>query len=88
MHVYETKPHVAHSADEMFALVAKVEDYPKFLPLCEDIKVTHREQRGGKEVLIAGQERLVAGSDGMFRPNDPLTREEMAVMVAQAMEVR
>jgi coenzyme Q-binding protein COQ10 len=53
MHVYETKHHVAHSADEMFALVAKVEDYPKFLPLCEDIKVKHREQRGGKEVLIA-----------------------------------
>ena len=53
MHVYETKHHVAHSADEMFALVARVEDYPKFLPLCEDIKVKHREQRGGKEVLIA-----------------------------------
>ena len=53
MHVYETTHKVAHSADEMFALVAKVEDYPKFLPLCEALKVTHREQRGGKEVLIA-----------------------------------
>ena len=53
MHVYETKHHVAHSADEMFALVARVEDYPKFLPLCDNLKVTQREQRGGKEVLIA-----------------------------------
>jgi coenzyme Q-binding protein COQ10 len=53
MHVYETKHIVAHSADEMFALVARVEDYPKFLPLCEDLKVKHREQRNGKEVLIA-----------------------------------
>lgn len=53
MHVYETKHIVAHSADEMFALVARVEDYPIFLPLCEDLKVTHREQRNGNEVLIA-----------------------------------
>jgi coenzyme Q-binding protein COQ10 len=53
MHVYETTHHVAHSADEMFALVAKVEDYPKFLPLCEELTVKHREERNGKVVLIA-----------------------------------
>jgi coenzyme Q-binding protein COQ10 len=53
MHVYETTHRVAHSADQMFALVARVEDYPKFLPLCEDLKLKHREQREGKEVLIA-----------------------------------
>ncbi|MEX1061288.1 MAG: type II toxin-antitoxin system RatA family toxin [Methyloceanibacter sp.] len=53
MHVYETTHSVAHSAEEMFALVARVEDYPKFLPLCEELKVKHRERRDGKEVLIA-----------------------------------
>ena len=53
MHVYETTHPVAHSADEMFALVARVEDYPKFLPLCEGIEVTRREERDGKEVLVA-----------------------------------
>jgi len=53
MHVYETTHPVAHSAEEMFALVARVEDYPKFLPLCEGLNVKHREQRDGKEVLIA-----------------------------------
>jgi coenzyme Q-binding protein COQ10 len=53
MHVYETKHPVAHSADQMFALVARVEDYPKFLPLCEEITVKSREQREGSEVLIA-----------------------------------
>jgi coenzyme Q-binding protein COQ10 len=37
----------------MFALVARVEDYPKFLPLCEELTVTRREQVEGKEVLIA-----------------------------------
>jgi coenzyme Q-binding protein COQ10 len=53
MHVYETTHPVAHSADAMFALVANVEDYPKFLPLCEDLKVTRREEREGRDVLVA-----------------------------------
>lgn len=53
MHVYETTHKVAHSADEMFVLVAQVEDYPKFLPLCEALKVKHRERRNGSETLIA-----------------------------------
>jgi coenzyme Q-binding protein COQ10 len=54
MHVYETTHPVAHSADEMFALVANVEDYPKFLPLCEALKVTRREQEvDGTELLVA-----------------------------------
>jgi coenzyme Q-binding protein COQ10 len=53
MHVYETKHPVAHSADDMFALVARVEDYPKFLPLCEQLTVKRREQIEGKEVLVA-----------------------------------
>jgi coenzyme Q-binding protein COQ10 len=53
MHVFEIKHPVAHSADDMFKLVADVESYPKFLPLCEELKLKRRERRGGKEVLIA-----------------------------------
>ena len=53
MHVYEIKHPVAHSADDMFRLVADVERYPKFLPLCEALKLKRRENRDGKEVLIA-----------------------------------
>ena len=53
MHVYETKHVIAHSADDMFALVADVESYPKFLPLCEALKLERRAQREGKEVLTA-----------------------------------
>ena len=53
MHVYEIKHPVAHSADDMFRLVAAVESYPKFLPLCEALKLKRRERRDGKEVLIA-----------------------------------
>jgi len=53
MHLYETKHVIAHTADDMFALVADVERYPKFLPLCEKLKLERRERRNGKEVLIA-----------------------------------
>ena len=53
MHVYETKHPVAHSADDMFALVAQVEDYAKFLPLCEAINIKRRETSGGEEVIVA-----------------------------------
>lgn len=53
MHIYETKHRIGHSAGDMYALVADVEAYPKFLPLCEDLKLKSRERRGEKEVLIA-----------------------------------
>ncbi len=53
MHVFELKHPVAHPADDMFRLVSDVESYPKFLPLCEDLKLKSRERRDGKEVLIA-----------------------------------
>jgi coenzyme Q-binding protein COQ10 len=53
MHVFETTHRVAHSADDMFALVGRVDDYPKFLPLCEALSVKRREQTEMGEVLIA-----------------------------------
>ena len=53
MYIYETRHAVSHSADDMFALVADVELYPRFLPLCEDLKLKRRERRGDKEILIA-----------------------------------
>jgi len=53
MHVYEIKHPVAHSADDMYALVSRVEDYPQFLPLIEALHVKRRDETGGKETLIA-----------------------------------
>jgi coenzyme Q-binding protein COQ10 len=37
----------------MFAVVADIERYPQFLPLCEGLVVRSREQRGGDTVLTA-----------------------------------
>ena len=37
----------------MFALVADVENYPEFLPLCEALTVRSRKEREGRTVLVA-----------------------------------
>lgn len=45
---------VKHAPAQMFALVADVERYPEFLPLCEDLRVIRRVQSGeGVETLVA-----------------------------------
>ncbi len=45
---------VRHKADDMFRLVADVEQYPKFVPLCQDLHVRGRkETENGHTVLIA-----------------------------------
>lgn len=50
---FETTRHVSHSPEEMFALVADVEKYPEFLPLCEGLSVRSRRERDGREILVA-----------------------------------
>lgn len=58
MQTFETRHTVAHTADDMYALVANVEDYPNFLPLCEALRIVGREIIDGKEVLTA---KMVVG---------------------------
>jgi coenzyme Q-binding protein COQ10 len=50
---FTTERHVAHSADEMFDLVADVERYPEFVPLCERLIVKARRAGQGTETLVA-----------------------------------
>jgi len=48
-----TTTRVRHAASDMFDLVADVERYPEFVPLCQSLKVRHRTNEGGKEVIVA-----------------------------------
>jgi coenzyme Q-binding protein COQ10 len=48
-----TTRRVHHGADEMFDLVADVEHYPEFVPLCQSLKVRQRIQQDGKDVIVA-----------------------------------
>jgi coenzyme Q-binding protein COQ10 len=50
---FETVRSVPHTPDQMFALVADVERYPEFLPLCEALTVRSRKERDGKTLLVA-----------------------------------
>jgi coenzyme Q-binding protein COQ10 len=51
---FRTTRRVGHSAQDMFDLVADVEKYPQFVPLCSALRVRGRQDAGeGREVLIA-----------------------------------
>jgi coenzyme Q-binding protein COQ10 len=51
---FRTVRPVPHSPSQMFELVADVERYPEFVPLCESLRVRRRTQSGeGIEILVA-----------------------------------
>ncbi|MHC5230290.1 type II toxin-antitoxin system RatA family toxin [Brucella sp. LJL56] len=50
---FTTVRRVHHRADQMFGLVADVEKYPQFLPMCEALSVRSRKERDDKALLIA-----------------------------------
>ena len=58
---FQTQRRVRHSAKQMFALVADVEAYPEFLPMCQMLKVLKRDQ---DEV---GDPRLIASMQVGFK---------------------
>lgn len=67
---------VHHRAEEMFALVADVEKYPQFLPMCEALSIRSRKERDGKVLLIADMTvgykliRETFTSQVLLRPED------------------
>jgi len=51
---FSNKRRVLHSAAEMFDLVADVERYPEFVPLCQSLKVRQRTPKpDGTEIVVA-----------------------------------
>ncbi|MCS0496945.1 type II toxin-antitoxin system RatA family toxin [Ancylobacter sp. MQZ15Z-1] len=51
---FRNKRHVRHSANDMFDLVADVERYPEFVPLCASLHVRRKVASGeGVEILVA-----------------------------------
>jgi coenzyme Q-binding protein COQ10 len=53
---FETTRRVPYTPAQMFDLVADVEQYPRFFPLCEAMRVRSRERRGEAEVLVASMD--------------------------------
>jgi coenzyme Q-binding protein COQ10 len=51
---FSTTRRVQHSAADMFGLVADVEHYPQFVPLCRSLDVRKRtKDSDGREVIVA-----------------------------------
>ena len=49
---YSNKRRVQHRAEQMFDLVADVERYPEFVPLCQSLKIRQRIPKpDGTEVV-------------------------------------
>jgi len=82
MPTFTTKRRVRHSAENMFELVADVERYPEFVPLCRALKVRRRStEADGAEVLIADMTvayKLVRES---FRSRVTLKRPNLQILV-------
>lgn len=49
---FETEKYVHHPKEQMFALVADVERYPEFLPMCEALTIRSSRERDGKTFLV------------------------------------
>ena len=82
MPAFTTKRRVRHSVENMFDLVADVERYPQFVPLCKDLKVRQRSPAGeGVETVIADMTvsfKLVRES---FRSRVTLDRPKLQILV-------
>jgi len=79
---FETKRIVRHCAANMFDLVADVEQYPKFVPLCESLTVRGRKTlAGGHEVLVADMTVAYKFVRETFTAKVTLERERLKILV-------
>ena len=58
---FSNKRRVRHSAEKMFDLVADVERYPEFVPMCQALKVRQRTQKPDGSEVIVGYDGVVSG---------------------------
>jgi coenzyme Q-binding protein COQ10 len=79
---FSTRRRVNHSASDMFNLVADVERYPEFVPLCSALKVRQRtEAEDGVETVVADMTvsfKLVRES---FRSRVTLDKPKLQILV-------
>jgi coenzyme Q-binding protein COQ10 len=79
---FSTKRRVLHSATEMFNLVADVERYPEFVPLCRSLKVRQRKSGpAGTEVLVADMTAAYKLISETFTSRVTLDRPHLQILV-------
>lgn len=79
---FSTSRRVQHSASEMFALVADVERYPEFVPLCRSLTLRQRSPAGeGREVIVADMTVAYKLISETFTSRVTLDRPKLEILV-------
>jgi coenzyme Q-binding protein COQ10 len=79
---FSTKRRARHSASDMFDLVADVERYPQFVPLCQSLRVRRRTSEGeGKEVIVADMTIAYKFIHETFTSRVTLERGKLEILV-------
>jgi len=75
MPAIRVKRTVRHSAEQMLELVADVERYPEFVPLCARHRIVSRAKDGPNEILIADMTIAFGPLRETIRVRDTIDRE-------------
>lgn len=79
---FTNKRRVRHAAADMFDLVADVEKYPQFVPLCQSLRVRSRTEKGeGAEVLTASMTVAYKLIQQTFTSRVTLDRPNLKILV-------
>jgi coenzyme Q-binding protein COQ10 len=79
---FSNKRRVRHSATDMFDLVADVEHYPEFVPLCSQLTVRERKPSGqGTETIVADMTVSFKLVREAFRSRVTLDRPKLQILV-------
>ena len=79
---FSTKRRVSHAAGEMFDLVADVERYPEFVPLCSALKIRSREKSADDtEIIVADMTVAYKLIRETFRSKVSLDRPNLQILV-------
>lgn len=79
---YRTSRCVPHSVTNMFDLVADVERYPEFVPLCDSIRVLGRSEENGHEVITARMTIVYKLIRESFTTQVRLERDNQRILVS------
>ena len=80
---FRTTRRVKHTPEQMFDLVADVEKYPLFLPLCEGLRVRSRKPgEEGRETLVADMSVGYKAIHETFTSKVKLNRAALKITVA------
>jgi coenzyme Q-binding protein COQ10 len=78
---FSTKHRVRHAATEMFDLVADVEKYPQFVPLCSALAVKSRTEKNGTTILVADMTVAYKIVRETFTSRVTLDRSDLKILV-------